>query len=239
MVLLLQYEDIDSAISTVPDILKSGEIPMGLEYLERECITPTEKLTGDTWPAKGKAFLMLALIGRSEDELYSLCEKISLVGEKKGASDVILADKKRDQEKILNIRSNIYEGLKPETLEILDIGVPPSMISRFVKKTKEIGSKNDVLLPVYGHAADGNVHIHIMKTGLGDGWKTEYAQVKKELFEECERLGGVITAEHGVGAQKIEDLHYSLDKKEIKLMKNIKRMFDPNNILNPGKVIPI
>ncbi len=211
---------------------------MGLEYLERECITPTEKLIGEPWPAKGKAFLMVALVGRSENELYSLCEEISLIGEKKGASDVKLADKKKDQEKILNIRSNIYEGLKPETIEILDIGVPPSMIANFVKKTKEIALKNGVLLPVYGHAADGNVHVHIMKTELGEGWKIKYAKVKEGLFEECKKLGGVITAEHGVGAQKIEDLHYCLDKKEMALMGSIKNTIDPNNILNPGKVLP-
>ncbi len=77
-----------------------------------------------------------------------------------------------------------------------------------------------------------------MKTGLGNNWKTKYVQVKKRLFEECKMLEGVITAEHGVGAQKIGDLHYSLSQKEIELMKTVKKMFDPNNILNPGKVLP-
>ncbi|MEM4246591.1 MAG: FAD-binding oxidoreductase, partial [Candidatus Bathyarchaeia archaeon] len=238
MVLLLRYEDVESAISTVPDILKIGEIPMGLEYLERECITPSEKLTGKEWPAKGNAFLMVTLVGNSETELYTLSEKIAQVGEARGASDVLIAESKRDQETILNIRSNIYEALKPETIEILDVGVPPSMIARFVKKAKEIASYNKVPLPVYGHAADGNVHIHIMKTGLGEDWRAKYDQMKRQIFETCRDLGGVITAEHGVGLQKINDLLYSLTPEEIELMAAIKKIFDPNNIMNPGKVVP-
>lgn len=238
MILIMQFNEVGDAISAVPDILKSGEIPLGLEYLERECITPTEKLTGETWPAKGEAFLMVVVVGKSEDELYAICQEMARVGEGRGASDILLADKKRDQEAIMNIRSNVYEGLKPETLEILDVGVPPSRIAEFVRIVKKVASEENVFLPVYGHAADGNVHVHVMKTGLGENWRDTYLRVKRRLFEAGKALGGVITAEHGVGAQKIPDLHYTLTRKEIELMKALKRVFDPNNILNPGKVLP-
>ena len=238
MILLMEYRDVNSAISTVPKLLKTGEIPLGLEYLEREGITPTEKLLGEVWPAKGEAFLMVVVVGNDKDGLYSICEKIAAVGEENGAKNVLLADKKKEQEVIMRIRSNLYEGLKPEMIDLLDIAVPPSKIADFVEKAKEISSKNQVKLPIYGHAGDGNVHVHIMKEGLGKDWRQKYEQIKKELFEVGTSLGGVITAEHGIGVQKINDLHHSLSKVEIELMKSIKRIFDPNNILNPGKVLP-
>jgi glycolate oxidase len=238
MILIMEYEDVNSAISTVPKLLKTGEIPLGLEYVEREGITPTEKMLGEVWPAKGQAFLMVVVVGNKKDELYSICEKIAAVGEENGAKDVLLADKKKEQEVIMRIRSNLYEGLKPEMIDLLDIAVPPSKIAKFVEKVKIISSKNKVKLPVYGHAGDGNVHIHIMKEGLGNDWRQKYEYIKKEIFEAGRTLGGVITAEHGIGIQKINDLHYSLSKEEIELMKAIKEIFDPRNILNPGKVLP-
>lgn len=238
LILLLTYEGVDDAIATVPEILKSGIIPLGIEYMEEECIKPTEDMLGKKWPAKGKAFLMVIVVGNSEEELYSECEEITKIGESKGALDVLLADRSDVQDTVMDIRSNIYEGLKPETLEILDIGVPPSEIACFVREVKEIASTTGVFLPVYGHAGDGNVHVHIMKTGLGEDWREKYYKVKEMLFQAGKSLNGVITAEHGVGAQKLKDLHYTLSEKEIDLMKKIKEIFDPNHIMNPGKVIP-
>ncbi len=238
MILLLEYKDVKSAIATVPKLLKTGEIPLGLEYIERESIAPTEKMLGESWPAKGEAFLMVVVVGNNQDELYSICEQIMEIGEKNGALNVLLADKKKEQDVIMRIRSNLYEGLRPDLLEIFDIAVPPSMIADFVEKVKEISSKNQVKLIVFGHAGDGNVHVHMMREGIGEDWKQKYEQVKRELFETGQSFGGTITAEHGVGLHKIEDLHYSLSEEEIRLMKAIKRVFDPNNVLNPGKVLP-
>ena len=238
MILLLEYEDVKGAIATVPKLLKTGEIPLGLEYIERESIAPTEKMLGEAWPAKGEAFLMVVVVGNNQDELYSICEQIMKIGEENGALNVLLADKKKEQDVIMRIRSNLYEGLKPDLLEIFDIAVPPSMIAVFVEKVREISSKNQVKLIVFGHAGDGNVHIHLMKEGIGDNWDDKCEQIKKELFKTGQSFGGAITAEHGVGIQKKNDIHYSLSEEEIRLMKAIKRIFDPNDILNPGKILP-
>ncbi|MEM2122258.1 MAG: FAD-binding oxidoreductase [Candidatus Bathyarchaeia archaeon] len=238
LILILSYEDVDDAVATVPEILRRGIIPLGIEYIEEDCIKPTEEMLGKKWPAKGKAFLMVIVVGNSEEELYSECEEIANIGERRGALDVLLADRSDIQETIMDLRSNIYEGLKPETIEILDVGVPPSSIAGFVKRVREIAAATGVSLRIYGHAGDGNVHIHVMKTGLGEDWRDKYSKVKEMIFQSGKSLGGVITAEHGVGAQKIRDLHYTLSEIEIELMKKIKEVFDPNHIMNPGKVIP-
>jgi len=239
MILLLPYDDAEDAISTVSRILRSGIIPLGMEYIERPCIEATEDLLAKSWPAReGEAFLMIVVVGDSKEELYSKCEEMAKIG-KCPLEKALLADTEKKQQTIMDLRGNIYEALKPETLEILDIGVPPNRIAEFVNGVKEMSKEHDIDLPVYGHAADGNIHIHIMKTGLSkEAWREKYTKVKTELFKMGKEMGGVITAEHGVGAQKIGDLCYTLSEEEIRLMKRIKEVFDPNNILNPGKVVP-
>lgn len=238
MILILTFDDVVNAIKTVPAILKQGIIPLGIEYIERECLTPTEKMLGLTWPAQGKAFLMIVLVGGSEDELYPICENIEKIAQEHLSKDTLLADRRSDQDNIMDLRSNIYEALKKDTIEIIDIAVPPKLVAEYVQRVKEIGEENKVQLLVFGHAADGNVHVHIMKEGLRSDWMQKYIKVKGELFDSAKTMGGVITAEHGVGAQKIPDLHYSLTEIHLELMKGIKKIFDPNNIMNPGKVLP-
>ena len=240
MVLLIPYRSTGEAIATVPRVLRSGIIPLGMEFLDRSSVEPTERLLGKKWPAKeGEAFLSVILTGDKKEELYSECEKIAAIAQEGGALDVLVAGTKREQDLIMDIRSNVYEGLKPETLEILDIAVPPSRIPDFVDKVKETSERYGVKLPSYGHAADGNVHVNIMKSGLTEEeWREKYPRVREELFQAGEALGGVITAEHGVGANKIGDLSHTLGEREIGLMRGIKKTFDPNGILNPGKVTP-
>jgi glycolate oxidase len=100
----------------------------------------------------------------------------------------------------------------------------------------EIATKHGVHLPVYGHAGDGNLHVHIMKE---KGKSSDYAaKVKKEIYNAGVQMGGVITGEHGIGVIRTEELALTTSEKELSLMKGIKKLFDPNNILNPGKVLP-
>ncbi|WP_455367657.1 FAD-binding oxidoreductase [[Eubacterium] cellulosolvens] len=238
MILILTFNDVVNAIKTVPAILKQGIIPLGIEYIERECLPPTEAMLGLTWPAQGQAFLMIILVGENEEELYSICENMEKIAQEHDSKNSLLADRRSDQDNIMALRSNIYEALKKDTIEIIDIVVPPKLVAQYVQSVKEVGKENAIQLLIYGHAADGNVHVHIMKTGLGSDWKQKYSKVKGELFEAAKMMEGVITAEHGIGAQKIPDLHYSLTEIHLELMQGIKKIFDPNNIMNPGKVLP-
>jgi glycolate oxidase len=133
----------------------------------------------------------------------------------------MLAETSEEQNRILRIRSHIYTALKPDMIDILDVTVPPSMLERLMNQVDEIAAKYGVYLPAYGHAGDGNLHVHIMKEGIED-----MEIVKK------------ITGEHGIGKIRTESLSLVLGKKHIEIMKSIKRIFDPNNILNPTSVLP-
>jgi glycolate oxidase len=174
-----------------------------------------------------------------------LSEEVAEACMEKGALDVFVADSPKKQEEVLDIRSKIYEAIKSHTLEVLDISIPRAEIARHVKKVQEVSRKYNMWLPTFGHAADGNVHTHIMSARFEAGtivslpkeeWKAKFDKVREELYRDCRNRRGVISGEHGIGIVKKPYLSYVLDEETIELMKGIKRHFDPQNILNPGKI---
>jgi glycolate oxidase len=237
--LVVPFEDVKGAIGVVPKILQSGIVPLAIEYMDKEAIPYGEKSAGEEWPTKeGNAHLMVVIEGKDEEELLSNSEKIEGICQKYGALNVLLADTPREQKKILDIRSLIYDGSKDDMMEVLDVSVPPAGIPNFVIKSEEIANEYGMKLIQYGHAADGNVHQEALKTGLEEKERKErYPKLKQKIFEVASEMGGYITAEHGIGLTKKEDMYRILSKKEIDLMCKIKSIFDPNNILNPEKVV--
>ena len=155
--------------------------------------------------------------------------------EEGSAGEPFLAETREEQDRVLRIRSNIYTTLKPQLVDILDVTVPPSRLGDLMDVVDEIAVKYGVHLPVYGHAGDGNLHVHVMKE---EGKSSDYlAKVKGEIYTAGVRMGGVVTGEHGIGAIRTDQLALTISEKELNLMKEIKKLFDPNNILNPGKVL--
>jgi len=244
--LVVPYDSLHNAIKTVPAIMRGKILPMAIEFIEHDPIAVTEDLLNKKWPCqKAAAYLMIIVDGPGEEEIMKISESIGEICLENEAADVFIADNKQKQQDILDIRSNLYEGIKPKTIEILDITVPPAEIANHVDRVHEISDKYQMWLPTYGHAADGNVHTHLMKAGIKDGkldeieqegWKEKYPQVRKELHEDAKMRGGIISGEHGIGIAKKEYLPLVASPRQIELMKQIKRAFDPNNILNPGKI---
>jgi glycolate oxidase len=163
--------------------------------------------------------------------------RISEICKENTALEIFAAESVADQENILSIRSNLYTVLKPDVLDILDIVVPISKIEQIVKTVEDISKETGVPLPLYGHAGDGNLHVHIMRK-QGEQFQN-VGELTDKIYKATMALGGVITGEHGIGKTRIEKLETFLTKKEIELMKNVKRTFDPNNIMNPGTKVPI
>lgn len=224
------------ALQAVQKILLSGVVPLAIEYVEPDEVNLSALHLNEKWPVQaGRAQLFIILNAESEEELLIDCEKVSAACSEIGAGEPVLAETREEQDRVLRIRSNIYTSLKPQLIDILDVTVPPSKLGDLMDAVEGIADKHGVHLPVYGHAGDGNLHIHIMKE---EGKAPDYvAKVKKEVYEAGIRLGGVITGEHGVGAIRTQELTAATDVVELNLMRGIKKLFDPNNILNPGKVI--
>ncbi len=235
--LIVPFNARSDALKSVPEILRSGVVPLAIEYVQIKEISETAKHLNENWPVqKGPAQLIIILDGISQEEVLLACEEISRVCESNNAIDVMLAETSEEQNRILRIRSNIYTALKPNMIDILDVTVPPSNLKKLMDQVDEIAAKQGVYLPVYGHAGDGNLHVHIMKEGIKDLNMAE--KIKKEVYKAAVDLGGVITGEHGIGKLRIGNLNSVLNKKHLEIMKSIKRIFDPNNILNPHKVLP-
>ena len=234
--IIVPFDSRHNALRAVQKVLLSGVVPLAIEYVEPAEVNLSAAHLNEKWPVQaGKAQLIIILTGESEEELLQSCEKVSVACEEGSAGEPVLAETKAEQDGVLRIRSNIYTALKPELVDILDVTVPPSRLEDLMDAVEEIAVKHGVHLPVYGHAGDGNLHVHIMKE---KGKASDYvAKVKKEIYEAGVSMGGVITGEHGIGAIRTKELVLTADEKELSLMKGIKELFDPNNILNPGKVL--
>jgi glycolate oxidase len=244
--LIIPYDGLEKAIETVPLLIRKKILPLAVEFVPKELIQITEEFLKKRWPCtQGSTHLLIILDASSEDEIDRLSEAVAEICMEKGALDVYVADNPKKQEEVLDIRSKIYEAIKAHTLDILDIVIPRAEIARHVKKVQEVSEKYKIWLPTFGHAADGNVHTHIMSARFEGGkiiplpeeeWKAKFEKVREELYKDCKSRGGVISGEHGIGIVKKSYLSYVLDKETIELMKGIKTLFDPHNILNPGKI---
>ncbi|HOI45845.1 MAG TPA: FAD-linked oxidase C-terminal domain-containing protein, partial [Candidatus Aminicenantes bacterium] len=193
----------------------------------------TEEFLHKRWPAReGETHLLVILDASTEEEMDRLSNGVAEVCLDKGALDIYIADTAKKQEEVLAIRSKIYEAIKKDTLEILDISVPRDAIAGHVRRVGQVAAKYGVWLPTFGHAADGNVHTHIMKARYEDGkivelpeseWRATLEKVREELYRDCRERGGVISGEHGVGLVKKPYLSYAVDPAQIRLMRGIKR----------------
>lgn len=244
--LIIPYDDLEKAIETVPYMIQSKILPLAVEFVPREVIDITAKFLKKQWPVSvGSVFLLVIIDAASEDELDKMSETIAEICMDKEALDVFVADNPKKQEQVLEIRSKIYEAIKTHTLEILDVVVPRAEIAHHVKRVQEVSEELAIWLPTFGHAADGNVHTHIMKARYvnetiiplsEEEWKDKLAKVREELYKDCRTREGHISGEHGIGVVKKPYLSYVLSEEEISLMRGIKDHFDPNRILNPGKI---
>ncbi|MBT3275791.1 MAG: FAD-binding oxidoreductase [Spirochaetales bacterium] len=244
--LVVPFESVSKAIRTVPSISKLGIIPFAVEFLEHSTIACSEKLLNKQWPTHdGTASLMIILDGVNEDFVMAQAEQLAEVMDEQGALDVLIADQKDRQADILEIRSMLYEALRPGTAELLDICVPRSEIADHVEFVHEVERKYRLPLPTYGHAADGNVHTQVMNRYLENGefgdeipnWREAYEKVRKDIYQDAIQRGGVISGEHGVGLLKLDYIAENLGEANIDMMRAIKKAMDPLGIFNPGKVI--
>jgi glycolate oxidase len=244
--LVVPFEELEPALETVPLIMKRGIVPLAVEFLEIEPIVLTEEHIRKKWPTKlGKTHLLIILDAASDEEMDRLSEAVAEVCCEKGAIDVFIADTPAKQDEVLAIRSKIYDAIKAGTVEILDIAVPRAEVAGHVRKVREIAARYGLWLPTFGHAADGNVHTHIMKVRYENGamvpipeseWRDKADPIRREIFEDCRARGGVISGEHGIGLVKKPYLPLVFDGRQIEIMRGIKRVFDPAGIMNPGKI---
>lgn len=243
--LLVLFPDAASAIQMVPAIMtKARLIPTAIEFMDRLSIrTACEYLNEHLPYEEAGAMLLIEVDGNSPGQL---CEDYEAIGElclANGAIEVYVADNRTTQERIWSVRRNIAEAfmaISPhQSLE--DITVPVAEIPRIIPEIERIAQRYDIPIPCYGHAGDGNLHVTPVMNPAHtlEQWHQMLPCVLEELYGATQRLGGVISGEHGIGHKRKQYLRYSVDEATLDLMKRVKKAFDPRNVLNPGKVFDL
>lgn len=241
-VLFIPFGRLQDAIEAVPDILKSGILPVGLEFMERGVIEVAETFVGRTIPFhEYEAFLLIIMEGDREDTIYEDSRQLSEICMKHGAVDVFVPSSARAKRELLETREKFYHALKRlGPMDIADVVVPRSKIAEFVERVKAISRRHEMPIVAYGHAGDGNVHLHPLGKGMDKSeWERKLPEVLKDIYDAGASFRGAVSGEHGLGFEKKGYFAMTGHKESIALMKRIKKAFDPNNILNPGKIFDV
>ncbi|NLA58897.1 MAG: FAD-binding protein [Firmicutes bacterium] len=240
LTLLVPFPSLEQAIETVPKIIRSRIIPQAVEFMERDVILSAEKYLGKAFPHKtAPAYLLLRFDGNSLsalEEIYEIAGDICL---ESGAEDVLIADTPERQDGLWDARGAFLEALKAESeMDEVDVVVPRDKIAVFIRYTKELEREYGVRIRSFGHAGDGNMHVYILRDGMDkDVWKAKMEEIMDRLYAKGSELGGQVSGEHGIGIAKRPYLLRELGDTLIALQRQIKEVFDPKHILNPGKVI--
>lgn len=234
--LLISFDNRRDAIGVVPKILQSGIIPLAIEYMERDIALESAAHIGEKWPAEeGSVDVIVMLSEDKEDDLYEKSEVIVELCEKHNAVYTMIAETAKEQRSILTVRSNVYTAVVHDAADALDMAVPVASIPDFMNDIFALADKYGARTPAVGHAGDGNIHNFIM---LEKGERpTYFDELKDAMYRTAVKYGGTITAEHGIGKTRVPNLAIQLSQKEIELIRGIKKVFDPNGILNPGTII--
>jgi len=240
-VLLAAYNEVDECISSVAELFIAGIVPSALEFLERDAILATEKHLGKRFPNNTAAAQLLIELDSHDSELIEKdVNKVYELVSKFGAYDVVLAEEKSKIEELWALRRAVGEAVKSiSSYKEEDTVVPRNELPRLLKGVKEICKEYNIISICYGHAGDGNLHINLLKGSYNnEEWNSKIDNVIRKIFSLTVSLGGTISGEHGIGYSQKNYLPIALSEKEINLQKSIKKLFDPNNILNPNKIFP-
>jgi len=236
------YKSFQDASRTVSEIIKNKIVPPAVEFVDRSSILVAERYLGRPMPRNdAPAYVLIRIEGNDKEAVDADFQAVGEICVKNNALDVLVADTKKSQEKVWEGRSCIIDAAKAEGfIEVLDCVVPRNRIPDLVKGLNDIAEKHGVECQNFGHAGDGNVHTNVLKKNMSDEeWNRRMPKLIEDVYKLSISLGGTISGEHGIGLIRKRFLPMALDKKQIELMKGIKRVFDPNNILNPGKVFDL
>jgi glycolate oxidase len=244
LLILVPFHDNVDACNAVADIMHHSIIPSALEFMEKDAVlfVLNQKYAEIPFEIDNvtRSYLLIELDGEHKDYFIKESEKIYNILEDYKCGEVLFAETDSEQERIWKVRRSI--GLAVKAFSIYkeeDTVVPRAQLAKLLMGVKHIGKIYNFRSICYGHAGDGNLHVNILKDGLSDyEWSHVLKKAIKEIFQLCVDLNGTISGEHGIGLVQKDYIKIPLKKQNLCLQKQIKLVFDPNNILNPGKIFP-
>lgn len=244
LLMLAPFNSLEKAADAVSAIFRAGFTPSGLELVEINALKIVSKMVDSVIvPVTDdmEAHLIIEVDGNDMDILMKDMEQIAEVLMQYDCGEIFFADDATQKEALWKLRRRTAEAVKSigYTIEE-DTVVPRAELPKLIKGAKALATKYDFQVVCYGHAGDGNIHVRIFKEGHPNSYENaEVKPILTELFQLVKSLGGTISAEHGIGIIQKEFLPIVFDEATLQLMRGIKKVFDPNNILNAGKVVDL
>lgn len=244
--LLLPFITNEEACKAIAEIFRAGVTPSGMEFFEREAAMKTidycEKIYAakvtTQFPENMDAYLLVELDGNDDEILMRDAERVMTVAENFQVGEILFADTAAQKEELWKIRKNISPAVKAYSLnKSEDVVVPRANLPKLIVGIKEIGKAFGFNSVCYGHLGDGNLHVNILKEQISDeDWNTKVVDGIGEIFKLTVSLGGTLSGEHGIGIAKKPYMSIAMREANIAVMRGIKKAFDPQGILNPGKI---
>lgn len=240
LLMLVPFFSPEKACEAVSAVFRAGFTPSAMEFMERDAIDYVMQFVDVKIQVADdhQAHLLIEVDGNDLDVLFKECEQITEVMYKFDCDEVIFADTAQQKAELWRMRRAAGEAVKSHSIyKEEDTVVPRAELAALLKGVKAIGTKYGFRSVCYGHAGDGNLHVNIIRDELSDDqWHTEVPKGIREIFQLCVKLGGTISGEHGIGWVQKAYMDIPFNQTQIDLQKGIKKLFDPNNILNPGKM---
>ncbi len=231
------FKSMESACQVLTKFTPEGLLPMAMEVVDRNCIGAIEQNFAFGLSKDANAILIVAVDGFAE-EVERNAAMVERILQENGGFDILRSRTKEEENKLWDVRRAISPSLmKYGTLKLNeDVVVPRSKVPELIRKIEEIGKAHNTFVANFGHAGDGNIHVNFMCQKDDPESIARARQCVKETFQLSVNLGGSISGEHGIGYVKAQYLDMAIDAPTLSVMKAIKKVFDPNGILNPGKM---
>ena len=243
VLMMVPFYKAHEACEAVSAIFRAGIVPSALEFMERDAIDWTVRFVEGisvTIKPEHQAHLLIEVDGNYPEILMLEAEKILTVVEEFEIDEVLFADTEDQKNALWKMRRAVGEAVKSNSIyKEEDTVVPRYVLPELLAGIKSIGAKYGFKSVCYGHAGDGNLHVNIIKAAMtDDNWNTQVPIGIREIFELTVSLKGTLSGEHGIGYVQKNFMDIAFSKVHLELMERIKHVFDPNNILNPGKIFP-
>jgi glycolate oxidase len=244
LLMLAPFTSLEKASEAVSAIFRAGITPSAMELMEIDSIKIVSKMVDSTaFPVSDDiaAHLIIEVDGNNMDVLMGEMEAVAEVLTQYEAGEIFFADDAQQKTELWKLRRRVAEAVKSVGYTIEeDTVVPRAELPKLVKGVKALGTQYGFHAVCYGHAGDGNLHIRINHPTIKNSHGSEeMTNILKELFVLVHSLGGTISGEHGIGLIQKPYMPVVFKNSSLEIMKGIKKAFDPNNILNAGKIFDV
>lgn len=237
--ILAGFNNMEDAAKVVADITVSGITPSILEFIDGDTLACVLEFIQTDQVEKAAAVLLIETDGEKE-QAHKEAEEIIKLCQKNNAKSLKFADTKEEKDNLWKIRRSVSASLlrHSPTKVNEDVAVPPSQLPELVRGIKKLSTDYNVQINTFGHAGDGNLHVNFMTDSRDKAKMHRVEQGVEKLFDLTLKLGGTLSGEHGIGTTKARFMEKEVGKSGIEFMKKVKRAFDPDGIINPGKIFP-